>query len=180
NMRILEYESWLVEHLVRVDSVPTHEKDVLILSVESLKADILHELERLQDLKHSPFSVPVRCYHYHDLKEWIGEFICRPGIEDLIDRDVYSNPVDNDGKMRDVWDGEVLRAFKGPDGKPFISKNGDEGRYIFSLAMDGFNPRRSKAAGKRVSSVGVYMVCLNLPLEHRYLVENMFLVGVIP
>ena len=31
---------------------------------------------------------PVRRFIYHDFKEWLGEMLCRPGIEDLLDRDV--------------------------------------------------------------------------------------------
>ena len=46
--------------------------------------------------------------------------------------------------------------------------------------MDGFNPFQLKQAGKKASVVGMYMICLNLPPEERYKLENMFLVGIIP
>lgn len=35
---------------------------------------------------------------------------------------------------------ENFLRFKGPDGKPFVQPGSQEGWYIFSLCMDGFNP----------------------------------------
>lgn len=46
--------------------------------------------------------------------------------------------------------------------------------------MDGFNPFTNRQAGKKISTCGVYLVCLNLPPEIRYRSENVFLAGVIP
>ncbi|GBE89668.1 hypothetical protein SCP_1603320 [Sparassis crispa] len=138
------------------------------------------KLRKQQTIKGRTFTFPSRSFHYHDLKQWVGELMCRPGMEKLMDRDVYAKTSGTDSTMHDVWDGEVLQSFRGPDGEQFVMAKGAEGRYIFSLAMDGFNPFSNKAVGKRVSSTGIYMVCLNLPREYRYRMENMFLVGIIP
>ena len=46
--------------------------------------------------------------------------------------------------------------------------------------MDFFNPLGNKQAGKKKSVGMISLVCLNLPIELRYLPENMFLLGVIP
>ncbi len=46
--------------------------------------------------------------------------------------------------------------------------------------MDGFNPLRSKEAGKKYLIGAIYMVCLNLPPSLRYQMENVFLAGIIP
>lgn len=111
--------------------------------------------------------------------------LCRPSIEQLLDRVLISDTTpdnrDVPAATHDIWDGHVLRNFLGPDGEPFISHrfNG-EGRYVFSLCMDGFNPFHNKEAGKKVSTGAIYMVCLNLPPGERYKIENMFLVGIIP
>lgn len=88
----------------------------------------------------------------------------------------------NTATWNDIWDADVLKQFKGPDGRPFFKQDCDEpeGCYAFSLFMDGFNPLQTKEAGKKVSVASMYMVCLNLPPCLRYRVENMFLVGVIP
>ena len=114
---------------------------------------------------------------YHDFKEWLGELLCRPGMEDLLDRDVSPR---KDGTMHDIWDGPELHALLGVDGNAFIHRDGSEGRYIFSFCMDGFNPFQLKQAGKKASAVAMYMICMNLPPEDRYKMENMFLVGIIP
>jgi hypothetical protein len=82
--------------------------------------------------------------------------------------------------MSDVWDTEELRAFCSPDDRPFSFNPENEGRYIFSLFVDWFNPLGNKQAGKSMSSGVIFMVCLNLPLHLRYKRENVYLVGIIP
>ena len=66
--------------------------------------------------------------------------------------------------MHDIFDGEVLHNFSGPDGKHF-SVGGEEGRYVFSLCVDFFNPLSNKQAGKKMSVGLISLVCLNLPPE---------------
>ena len=134
-------------------------------------------LRKVRMIKQTEHSVPVRRFIYHEFKEWLGEILCRPGMEDMLDRDVSPN---KDGTMQDIWDAPELHNLVGADGKPFVRRNGSEGRYVFSFCMDGFNPFQLKQAGKKASVVGMYMICLNLPPEERYKLENMFLVGIIP
>ena len=131
-------------------------------------------------------EAPVRKYLHHDLKDWMARMLSRPGFEQYLDRDVFEMIEDSDDpldrKMRDIWDGTILRDFRGPDGQLFIKQkpNVSDGRYIFSLCMDEFNPYHNRQAGKKVSVGAIYMVCLNLPPHLRYRVENVFLVGIIP
>jgi len=104
--------------------------------------------------------------------------LCRPGMEDMMDRDVSPSP---DGTMHDIWDAPGLYEIPGPNGHPFIHRYPDnEGRYLFSFNMDGFNPFQLKQAGRSASVMGLYMVCLNLPPEVRFKSKNMFLAGIIP
>ena len=77
-------------------------------------------------------------------------------------------------EMKDVFDGEFLHSFKGLDGQHF-SEGGEEGRYVFSLCIDYFNPLGNKQVGKKKLIGLISMVCLNLPPEMRYKLENMFL-----
>lgn len=135
------------------------------------------KLRKVRTIKNIQHSVPVRRFIYHEFKEWLGEMLCRPGMEDMLDRDVTPS---QDGIMRDIWDAPELHNLVGSDGKPFIRRDGSEGRYVFSFCMDGFNPFHLKQAGKKASVVAMYMICLNLPPEERYKLENMFLVGIIP
>jgi hypothetical protein len=70
---------------------------------------------------------------------------------------------------------------KGPDGNGAFSDVPDgESRLLFSLAIDWFNPFHNKIAGKSVSTGVIFMSCLNLPPEERYLPENIYLVGILP
>lgn len=131
-------------------------------------------LKKTQVIRSKTYSMAINHFHYHELKEWLGEFLCRPGMETILDRD----PPPDDG--RDILGSRMLREIKDMDGKPFLAARGTTGRYVFTLAMDGFNPWRNKVAGKKDSVGGIYMICLNLPPAQRYLPENMFLVGVMP
>lgn len=142
-----------------------------------LSAECGRRLRKSREIRGAEHTIPVRRFVYHDFREWLGEMLCRPGMEDLLDRDVSP---DRDGIMHDIWDGPELHSLRDADGKTFIRRVGSEGRYIFSFCMDGFNPFQLKQAGKKASVVAMYMICLNLPPEDRYKIENMYLVGVIP
>jgi hypothetical protein len=107
----------------------------------------------------------------------MARFLSRPGVEDLIDS--AARPHEGDD-MEDIWHASTFSQFLGPGGKPFLSPSVREGRYVFSLGVDGFNPFQNKVAKQNVTVTGMYMVCLNLPPDLRYLPENMFLVGIIP
>lgn len=125
----------------------------------------------------SKHAKPVRPYVYHSFKLWWARMLSRPGLEEMMDRAAEPMPTNS---VNDILGGKGLRDFLGPDGKPFLRKVGSEGRYLFEIFMDGFNPFQSKEAGKKVSCGAIYMVCLNLPPDMRFKVENMFLVGIIP
>ncbi len=119
-------------------------------------------------------------YLCQDFKEWMGRLLSRPGIEEQLDRNVF-NTGSAKGVYRDIWDGDVLKDFKGPDGSIFVRKKyHDEASYVFGLNMDGFNPFTNKHRGPTVSCGAIYMVCMNLPPTLRYRPENIFLVGIIP
>jgi len=127
--------------------------------------------------------IPTRRFLYHDLHQWVGRMYARPDIEKHIDE--YP-PKYGQGKntapkeMKDIWDASVLRDLKGPDGKPFMDKPEREGRLVFALNMDGFNPSARRRNGRAASISGIYLVCLNLPPDIRYKIENVFLVGIVP
>ncbi|KZS90567.1 hypothetical protein SISNIDRAFT_384049, partial [Sistotremastrum niveocremeum HHB9708] len=123
---------------------------------------------------------PIRQYLHQDMAHWVARFLARPGIEDLLDAYQLPSEAKKSEVLRDIWEGEVFRSFKGPDGTPFFERRGEEGRYAFSMNTDGFNPRGNMQAGKAASVTAIYLVCLNLPWTLRYHAENIYLVGVIP
>lgn len=64
--------------------------------------------------------------------------------------------------------------------RPFIHAPPLELRLVFSLGVDGFNPSGMKIGKGSATSTGIYMVCLNFPVNLRYQPENMYLVGIMP
>lgn len=135
-------------------------------------------LGRSATVKNTTKRAVVKEYSHQILKIWLGKLLCRPGTEQLVDRDVFAeNP---DQSHTDVFSGDVLRQFADRDGSVFLPSRPSEGRYVFGLSVDAFNPFLNKQAGKKVSSTAIYMVLLNLPPSVRYKVENMYLAGIVP
>jgi len=137
------------------------------------------QLLRPRTLNGRVVYTPIKPFVYFRPVDWLGQLLSRPGIEAEMDTAWCKSKDSNDGVMRDIFDGETLRNFKGPDGRHFSLGN-DEGRYAFSLSADFFNPLRNKQAGKKISVGLISLVCLNLPPHLRYKPENIFLAGVIP
>lgn len=130
---------------------------------------------------------PIRTYSHQSMKAWLSRLISRRGMEEIMDK--AWEPVRNSkGKapevLNDIWDASEVREFLGPgpedQRKPFHFNPDNEGRYLFSLFIDWFNPLGNKQAGKSMSSGVIFMACLNLPLNIRYKRENIYLVGVMP
>lgn len=92
----------------------------------------------------------------------------------LLDRYNFLQPID------DIWRSKVFSDLKDSEGNPFLPGPAGEGRLVFSLSVDSFNPFHNKTAKQTVSSTGIWLVLLNLPQHLRYLQENMYLAGVIP
>ena len=128
----------------------------------------------------STIHVLIKHFVAFSFKNWIAGLLSRPGVEKMMDEawEKCSNQSPS-GEMKDIFEGEVIRNFQGPDGKHF-GLSGEEGRYLFSFGVDFFNPLGNKQAGKKRSVGLVSLVCLNLPINLRYQPENMFLFSVIP
>ena len=127
----------------------------------------------------STTHVPIKSFVAFSFKHWLGGMLARSEFENKMDNAWVPCKERPAPEMKDIFDGEVLRNFKGLDGRHF-SAGGKEGRYVFSLCINYFNPLGNKQAGKKKSIGLISMVCLNLPPEMRYKPKNMFLLGIIP
>ncbi|KAF5328988.1 hypothetical protein D9611_013480 [Ephemerocybe angulata] len=126
---------------------------------------------------HDEKARPVRVYPYQSPQEYLSYLFSRSDLKDYLYRDPCKSQRATD--TWDIWDADALRNFKFFDGKRYTD-NSEESRLVFSLNMDGLNPYGNKQSGKKVSVGAIYMVCLNLPPDIRYNLENVYLVGIIP
>ena len=141
-------------------------------------------LLRTRSSKERKISVPIKPFVYFNFDDWLSRMLARPGIETVMD-DAWRCMDDPNPKaeMSDIFHGDILRNFRAPakgNEAPLFKDGGDEGRYVFTLCVDFFNPYTMKQAGKKRSVGLISMVCLNLPPDLRYKPENMYLAGVVP
>ena len=122
---------------------------------------------------------PKRSFCFYTLKKWLARKLCLPGFEKLLDSSLQYDSSRNGTMMSDVWDGTVWRTLLGPSNSKEIYTS-KPGNLVFSLYVDWFNPFGNKVGGSSVSLGAIALVCLNLPLQERYKVENIFLFGIIP
>lgn len=131
-------------------------------------------------LKYSRMKeVPIRQYAFQDLSEWISRLLSRPSVEELLDGSLEesSKPFRPQEVVHDVYQSQLWKEFKGPDGKQFTSTSGN---LVFGMFVDGINPFGNKQSGHHASITFVVLVCLTLPFRVRFLPENIFLAGVAP
>ncbi len=138
-------------------------------------------LIRPTTVNHQVKHVPIKPFVSFDLKDWLAGLLSRPGNEEKMDAS-WEGITDPAPKvMTDIFHGSFLHSFLGPDGRHHFSVSSQgEGRYVFSMGFDYFNPLGNKQAGKKISVGALSLVCLNLPPSERYKPENMFLAGVVP
>ena len=117
-----------------------------------------------------PHAVPCRLYSTQDFESWLGFFLSRPGIEELINKSYVHQP--SSDVMRCIWDSPAWRSLGAFTTTPH--------NLTFSYYIDWFNPFTNKIAGKSVSCGAIMLFCLNLPYEHQHLVENTFFAGITP
>ena len=123
---------------------------------------------------------PRRKYLHQVLKHWVGRLLSRRGIEDHLDAPPHNTPHDDDAPIHDIWLSKVFQALRDSAGRPFLPPPPGEGRLVFSLSVDGFNPYFNKAAGVVETTTGIWLVVLNLPPHLRHLPENVCFLGAIP
>lgn len=127
-----------------------------------------------------PSVLPREIFVFQPLHHWLAELMSRPGMETIIDQTWYRMNNRSPDTLEDIIHGSTIRNFKGHDKRPFFKAPGGEGRYMIATNIDGFNPIRTRAAGKQYSVQGIYGVLLDLPEHLRYLPENVYHAGLMP
>lgn len=146
-------------------------------SSQSCQAPLWKTIERLPG---EPIPVPIKKYLHQDLKAWLGRLLARKNMEDILDSRPHIPLDDPNAGIDDIWLSKLFLDLKDPSGEPFYPGTNGEGRLVFGLSVDSFNPFHNKTAKQSVSSTGIWLVLLNLPPELRYLHENIYVAGVIP
>ncbi|KAI0363206.1 hypothetical protein BV20DRAFT_958767, partial [Pilatotrama ljubarskyi] len=182
NEAFLDQEEWLLLMFTEVNAVASLDAPSLRTKCTQTMALLRQEWTRMQIHKEREWERQkqmTRQAEHMDLREWLARLLARPGMEDVMDDMLRRASGDCPSVMHDTWDAPIFRLLE-LDGKRFVDAPLGEGRYIFGLSVDGFNPFQSKQAKQQVTVTAIYMYCFNLPPELRYLPENVYLVGVIP
>ena len=135
-------------------------------------------LQKTKLIKGRQKSFPIRRFLVHSLEDWVTKLLNQPEFERYMDE--CPTIRGKSGNVDDIWGAKALQDLKGPDGKPFIIRCGKEGRYVFSICLDGLNYDGNKHGGRKASVCAIYLVCLNLPPRLRYKFQNLFLAAVVP
>ena len=128
-------------------------------------------------------QVPIKTFVYHHFHDYLAGLLARKELETLMDKscdDLQQNLSQSPTFLKDVWDAEFLRTFKGPCGQKNFTDRQGEGRSMFSLHVDFFNMQGNLQRNATTSCGIISCACLNLPLDIRYKPENMYLAGIIP
>ncbi|KAK7008220.1 hypothetical protein R3P38DRAFT_3365308 [Favolaschia claudopus] len=130
------------------------------------------ELWREQRFGKTAKSVPKMVYNTQKFSSWLEFFLSQQHIEDHLDATFQKARPTPGADMHDLHDT--------PAWADLLEFRTSKYHLVFGVYMDWFNPYGNKVAGKIVSCGAIVFVCLNLPLEIRYLPENLYIAGLTP
>ena len=129
-------------------------------------------------------ATPIKPFVYHNFNDYVAGLLSRPDLEDAMDKscdtlleELKQPPT---AYVRDIWQADFLREMKGPNGKTLFVNRGSEGQFLFSLNVDFLNIEGMRIRGSKTSVGLISMVCLDLPPEICYKLENMYVAGIVP
>jgi hypothetical protein len=132
-------------------------------------------------------TVPIKKFAYHSFADFIANLLSRADTERACEdalNDVLpvssDKPTNCPNVMKNIFDGSFIREFKGPDNKSLFAYQDGETRLLFALFVDFFNVNMVLHRGATTTNGIIAMACLNIPIEHRYLPQNMYIAGIIP
>ncbi|KAJ7613441.1 hypothetical protein FB45DRAFT_266961 [Roridomyces roridus] len=120
--------------------------------------------------------LPVFTYCTQSFESWLQFFLSRPQVDQELDRSFQKQQARQNMPqpkvMRDVQDSPAWNGLR-----HFLAS---KYHLVFSFYIDWFNPLTNKIAGPVVSCGAIVLYCLNLPVESRFLLENIFIFSLIP
>jgi hypothetical protein len=126
---------------------------------------------------------PIKPFLVASFTDYLARLLSDPAIEQLCDKACddamlsLNDPPDAD--VYSIFQAQFMKTFEGPiTGQLFIDR-GTKTRLAFIMHTDFFNPSGSRKRGNHDSIGVIYLASLNLPIEIRYLPENLFL-AIIP
>jgi hypothetical protein len=130
---------------------------------------------------------PLKPFALAPLDEALSRMLSDPTLEkhcdDACDRALkYFKDSQHPNQLNSVFEGDLLRTFRGPppkDRELFVKREGKV-RLLLALHVDFFNPNGTRKRGNHESIGLISLAILNLPEDIRYKPENLILVGVIP
>jgi hypothetical protein len=127
---------------------------------------------------HNGQSRPLKPFLMPSFREYLAKLLANKEIERIIDSScdsAFSSLNDGERPTNNPFDAEFLRTFEGPiPGQLFIDR-GDKVRLAFAIHVDFFKPN-GVTTHSNSDSVGlITLAVLNLPVDIRYLPENLFL-----
>jgi hypothetical protein len=129
---------------------------------------------------------PLHVIMYQDPRDFVAAHLAVPEWEDMLDdmptRVLEANRSSQKSSvMCDIVDAAYVANLRDQDGiTHFLERSGSDGRLLWELFYDDYNPEGLRLRG-RVTSVGVVMAALyGLPANIRYRREHVFIACIIP
>ncbi|KAJ7241524.1 hypothetical protein B0H12DRAFT_1250312 [Mycena haematopus] len=121
-------------------------------------------------------KVPECLYATQSFESWLRFFLSRSQVEDQLEKTFQQDQTRQNmpplERMTDVQDSPAWRSL----GNFVLSRY----HLVFGFYIDWFNPLTNKLAGPVVSCGAIVLYCLSLPIEVRFLVENICVLALIP
>lgn len=128
-------------------------------------------MKKVRNKSGSLYLQPKRMYCLRPLKSSLETLLSKPGFIDKCEE--WRNLQSEDGKMRDVHEGNIWKDFKDKEGKSYFSTIG---HLAVMMNVDWFQPYKHTQHSCGV----IYVVLMNLPRHERFKIENVIIVGIIP
>ena len=136
----------------------------------------------LLEVRRNGQSRPLKPFLMASFREYLAKLLINKEIERIIDSacdNAFSSLNNGEGLANSPFDAKFLRTFEGPvPGQLFIDR-GDKVRLAFAIHVDFFKPNGVTTHSNSDSLGLISLALLNLPVDIRYLPENLFL-AVIP